>query len=183
MPLGAEAQELFLRQAQEAPWEEAPCLSGFSPLGCTKPPPLLSLFACEGTKPICRWRRLLCTFPTEPCGFHRGNLRWVKGSRSDASASGTAAGRTRQGLGKQARLPGCRFIGNARVKRLQQSRGTLVPQCLAGLCSQSPQSKVCFTAPPRSKPTIGLDKVCRYVTVLANAPRPVTVRLQPCLRG
>ena len=40
----------------------------------------------------------LGTFPSEPCGFHRGNLWWVQGSRSDAFASATAAGRTRQGL-------------------------------------------------------------------------------------
>ncbi len=57
-PLGAETQELFLRQAQEPPWEEALRLSGFSPLNWAKTPQMIHLFMCKGTQPVYRWRRL-----------------------------------------------------------------------------------------------------------------------------
>ena len=102
------------------------------------------------------------------------------------------AGRPRTRCGRDARAPS-RTLALARIApRLQsrQSRGTLVTQCLTGVWGQSPQSNACSTAPPRGKPTIGLDKVCRYMTVLADVPRPVAAKLyvahqklQPCLRG
>src|SRR5215218_2811890 len=64
-------------------WEEAPCLSGFSPLCCQISRSMVQLFVYEGTiRGLHPWTRLRCTFPTEHCRFQSGILDWVKWSRS-----------------------------------------------------------------------------------------------------
>ena len=132
LPLGAETHELFLRQAQEPPWEELTALAALAHwvalnrcLWYNRARRGLSL-SCRRHKADSSVDTVSSTFPTEPCRFHRGNLRWVKGLRSYASAYVTAAGFAQQGARKCAILPGCQSkygIGSARVKPTSFSRG------------------------------------------------------------